>query len=206
MLKDEDRIFKNLYNDFGWDISSAVNRGDWLNTKEIISKGKDWIINEIKDSQLRGRGGAGFPAGRKWRSLCDQKEKIRYVVLNADEGEPGTFKDREIIMRRPDKVLEGLAISAYTVGAKDILNSTNSSNLMLYQNSIRNDIENKDKSTKIDTGGALLISILFLGYLFANGWSPKSTTFFIGSWLQILQIIFILNLEKEYSLYVLYRY
>ena len=61
MLKDEDRIFKNLYNDFDWDIKSAVARGDWLQTKELISKGKDWIVKEVKESELRGRGGAGFP-------------------------------------------------------------------------------------------------------------------------------------------------
>ena len=88
--------------------------------KRAMDMGSENIIEELNLSGLQGRGGAGFPAGRKWRSLCDQKEKIRYVVLNADEGEPGTFKDRVIIMRRPDKVLEGLAISAYTVGAKDI--------------------------------------------------------------------------------------
>jgi len=65
MLKDKDRIFKNLYNDLGWDIDSAVSRGDWSQTKDLISKGKDWIIKEIKDSELRGRGGAGFPTGLK---------------------------------------------------------------------------------------------------------------------------------------------
>ena len=65
MLKDEDRIFKNLYNDLGWEVDSAVNRGDWLQTKEFIEKGKEWIINEIKASELRGRGGAGFPTGLK---------------------------------------------------------------------------------------------------------------------------------------------
>ena len=66
MLKDEDRIFKNLYNDRSSDIDDAVLRGDWTNTKEIFSKGKEWIINEIKTSELRGRGGAGFPTGLKW--------------------------------------------------------------------------------------------------------------------------------------------
>ena len=65
MLKDEDRIFKNLYNDLGWNINSAITRGDWSKTKEHIHKGKDWIIKEIKDSELRGRGGAGFPTGLK---------------------------------------------------------------------------------------------------------------------------------------------
>ena len=63
MLKDQDRIFKNLYNDLGSDLTSAQKRGDWVNTKEITEKGRDWIINEMKDSQLRGRGGAGFPTG-----------------------------------------------------------------------------------------------------------------------------------------------
>ena len=65
MLKDEDRIFKNLYNDLGWEIDFAINRGDWSKTKDIINKGKDFIIKEIKDSELRGRGGAGFPSGLK---------------------------------------------------------------------------------------------------------------------------------------------
>ena len=60
MLKDQDRIFQNLYNDLGSDLTSAQKRGDWVNTKEITEKGRDWIINEMKDSQLRGRGGAAF--------------------------------------------------------------------------------------------------------------------------------------------------
>ena len=66
MLKDQDRIFQNLYTDLGPDLTSSQKRGDWVNTKEITDKGRDWIINEIKDSQLRGRGGAGFPTGLKW--------------------------------------------------------------------------------------------------------------------------------------------
>ena len=66
MLKDEDRIFKNLYNDLGSDIESSQKRGDWSNTKDIIKKGREWIINEVKTSELRGRGGAGFPTGLKW--------------------------------------------------------------------------------------------------------------------------------------------
>ena len=63
MLEDKDRIFKNLYNDFGSDLNSSKQRGDWANTKDLCAKGRDWIISEIKDSQLRGRGGAGFPTG-----------------------------------------------------------------------------------------------------------------------------------------------
>ena len=61
MLKEEDKIFKNLYNNFGWSLQDSLKRNDWSNTKELISKGRDWIINEIKTSELRGRGGAGFP-------------------------------------------------------------------------------------------------------------------------------------------------
>ncbi len=66
MLKEEDKIFKNLYNNLGWNVEDSLKRDDWSNTKDIISKGKDWIINEIKLSELRGRGGAGFPTGVKW--------------------------------------------------------------------------------------------------------------------------------------------
>ena len=64
--------------------------------------------------------GAGFPAHIKWRGVRGQAEQVRYVVLNADEGEPGTFKDREVMLRRPDRVIEGLAIAAHTVGAQDV--------------------------------------------------------------------------------------
>ena len=66
MLKKENKIFTNLYNDLGWEIDNAIKRDDWKNTKEIISKGRDWIINEVKKSELRGRGGAGFSTGLKW--------------------------------------------------------------------------------------------------------------------------------------------
>ena len=91
MLKDQDRIFKNLYNDMGVDVKSAQTRGDWVNTSELIAKGRDWIINEVKDSQLRGRGGAGFPTGLKW-SFAPKEVGSRphYLVINADESEPGT--------------------------------------------------------------------------------------------------------------------
>jgi len=71
MLKDEDRIFKNLYNDSGSDVESSKKRGDWTNTKDLIDKGRDWIINEVKTSELRGRGGAGFPTGLKWSFAQD---------------------------------------------------------------------------------------------------------------------------------------
>jgi NADH:ubiquinone oxidoreductase subunit F (NADH-binding) len=91
---------------------SALNRAAQL--------GPDQVIECIDGSGLQGRGGAGFPAGFKWRAVKKEKATPRYVVLNADEGEPGTFKDREVLLRRSDKVVEGLAIAARAVGAKDI--------------------------------------------------------------------------------------
>ena len=112
MLKDEDRIFKNLYNDLGWEINFSLERGDWHQTKEIISKGKDFIINEIKASELRGRGGAGFPTGLKL-SFAPKEVGSRphYLVINADESEPGTCKDRDILRFEPQKLLEGCLLA-----------------------------------------------------------------------------------------------
>ena len=118
MLEDKDRIFKNLYNDFGADVLSSQKRGDWLNVKEICSKGREWIINEIKSSELRGRGGAGFPTGLKW-SFAPKEVGSRphYLVINADESEPGTCKDRDILRFEPHKLIEGCLITSYAVNA-----------------------------------------------------------------------------------------
>ncbi|KAJ8612475.1 hypothetical protein MRB53_037404 [Persea americana] len=102
-LKDQDRIFQNLYGGHGADLKSAMKYGDWHKTKEIILKGDNWIISEIKASGLRGRGGAGFPSGMKWSFMntkdWDKDTKPRYLVVNADEGEPGTCKDRGLHSR-----------------------------------------------------------------------------------------------------------
>ena len=118
MLKKEDKIFKNLYNDLGWTLEDSLKRNDWSNTKDIISKGRDWIINEIKTSELRGRGGAGFPTGVKW-SFAPKKigSRPHYLVINADESEPGTCKDRDIMRFEPQKLIEGCLISAFAVNA-----------------------------------------------------------------------------------------
>ena len=83
-------------------------------------RGPEWTLDELASSDLTGRGGAGFPAHIKWRAICQQSETERYIVLNADEGEPGTFKDREVILRRPHLVIEGLAIAARCLAAGDI--------------------------------------------------------------------------------------
>ena len=118
MLKDQDKIFKNLYNKYGSNLEDSLKRDDWLNTKDLLSKGRDWIINEVKVSELRGRGGAGFPTGVKW-SFAPKKVGSRphYLVINADESEPGTCKDRDILRFEPQKLIEGCLITSYAVNA-----------------------------------------------------------------------------------------
>ena len=119
MLRDEDRIFTNLYGfeDFG--LEAARARGDWDNTKDLILKGRDWIINETKESGLRGRGGAGFSTGLKWSFMPKQTgARPHYLVINADEGEPGTCKDRDLMRHDPHKLIEGCLIASYAIGAK----------------------------------------------------------------------------------------
>ena len=118
MLQDKDRIFQNLYGDKGVDVESSINRGDWKNTKDICSKGREWIISEIKSSELRGRGGAGFPTGLKWSFAPKEVgSKPHYLVINADESEPGTCKDRDILRFEPQKLIEGCLIASYAIGA-----------------------------------------------------------------------------------------
>ena len=92
MLQDKDRIFTNIYGWHGPDLKSAKSRGDWQGTKELIKLGHDKIIEIIKDSGLRGRGGAGFPSGLKWSFMPKEvKDRPQYLVVNADESEPGTL-------------------------------------------------------------------------------------------------------------------
>jgi NADH-quinone oxidoreductase subunit F len=118
MLADKDRIFTNLYGFQSWSLKAAQKRGDWDGTKAILEKGRDWIINEMKDSGLRGRGGAGFPTGLKWSFMPKQSDgRPSYLVVNADEGEPGTCKDRDIIRHDPHKLVEGCLIAGFAMGA-----------------------------------------------------------------------------------------
>lgn len=118
-LKKEERIFKNLYGNSGIDLDSAKARGDWNGVDQFVKNGKDWIIEQVKASGLRGRGGAGFPTGMKW-SFVPPREKSRkphYLIVNADESEPGTCKDREILRHEPHKILEGIVIAACAIEA-----------------------------------------------------------------------------------------
>ena len=117
MLKEEDKIFKNLYGNDDWNLKGALKRGVWSNTKELIDKGEDYIIEEIKKSDLRGRGGAGFPAGLKWSFMPKNSGKPHYLIVNADESEPGTCKDREILRNDPHLLLEGCLIAGFAMQA-----------------------------------------------------------------------------------------
>jgi NADH-quinone oxidoreductase subunit F len=121
MLREQDKIFTNLYGFQSPNLEAAKQRGDWLETKKFIDNGSEWLIQQVKDSGLRGRGGAGFPTGTKWSFVpkkSDPKEgKPHYLVINADESEPGTCKDRDILRNDPHKLLEGCLIAARAINA-----------------------------------------------------------------------------------------
>ncbi|MEP2545818.1 MAG: NADH-quinone oxidoreductase subunit NuoF, partial [Alphaproteobacteria bacterium] len=118
MLADKDRIFTNIYGfDSPW-LDGARARGDWDGTNKLIELGRDKIIDEMKESGLRGRGGAGFPTGVKWSFMPKEiGTRPHYLVINADEGEPGTCKDREIMRSEPHKLIEGALVASFAMGA-----------------------------------------------------------------------------------------
>lgn len=118
MLDDKDRIFTNLYGLHDFRLAGARQRGDWDKTKKLLEMGRDGIIEEVKSSGLRGRGGAGFPAGLKWSFMPKETDgRPAYLVVNADESEPGTCKDREIMRHDPHKLLEGCLLAGFAMGA-----------------------------------------------------------------------------------------
>ena len=118
MLKDQDRIFTNIY---GWadpGLKAAKARGDWDGTAKLLKLGHDEIVERMKASGLRGRGGAGFPTGLKWSFMPKEvKDRPHYLVVNADESEPGTCKDRDIIRHEPHKLLEGCVVAGFAMRA-----------------------------------------------------------------------------------------
>jgi NADH-quinone oxidoreductase subunit F len=118
MLSDRDRIFTNLYGLSDWGLEGARQRGDWDGTAAILARGRDALIDEVKASGLRGRGGAGFPTGMKWSFMPKQSDgRPHYLAVNADESEPGTCKDRDILRHDPHKLVEGCLIAAFAMGA-----------------------------------------------------------------------------------------
>ncbi|URD61479.1 NADH-quinone oxidoreductase subunit NuoF [Sphingomonas sp. KRR8] len=119
-LSDKDRIFTNVYGFQSPDLKEAQARGDWDNTKALMAVGPDAIIDAVKASGLRGRGGAGFPTGMKWSFMPKEPKpgKPNFLVINADESEPGSCKDREIIRHDPHKLLEGALIASFAMRAR----------------------------------------------------------------------------------------
>jgi NADH-quinone oxidoreductase subunit F len=120
MLADKDRIFTNVYGFQDWSLKAAQARGDWDATKALLARGPDAIIEEIKASGLRGRGGAGFPTGLKWSFMPKESRDGRpsFLVINADESEPGSCKDREILRHDPHKLVEGALIAGFAMRAR----------------------------------------------------------------------------------------
>jgi NADH-quinone oxidoreductase subunit F len=117
-LADKDRIFQNLYGRQPWNLAAARMRGNWDGTAAIIARGRDAVIDSVKNSGLRGRGGAGFPTGLKWSFMPKQSDgRPSYLVVNADESEPGTCKDREIMRHDPHLLVEGCLIASFAMGA-----------------------------------------------------------------------------------------
>ena len=118
MLRDEDRIFTNLYGLHDWRLEGARKRGDWDGTAALVQLGREELVNRVKASGLRGRGGAGFPTGLKWSFMPKETDgRPSYLVVNADEGEPGTCKDRDIMRHDPHKLVEGCLIAGSAIGA-----------------------------------------------------------------------------------------
>ncbi len=118
LLQDKDRIFQNLYGRQDWTLAGAEARGAWVNTREMLEQGREWIIDNVKASGLRGRGGAGFPTGLK-RTLMPKQVGARphYLVVNADESEPGTCKDREMMRHDPHLLIEGCLVAGFAMQA-----------------------------------------------------------------------------------------
>jgi NADH-quinone oxidoreductase subunit F len=119
-IDDKDRIFTNIYGFQDWGVDGAMKRGDWDETKALMARGQDQIIEDIKASGLRGRGGAGFPTGMKWSFMPKESKpgKPSFLLINADESEPGSCKDREILRHDPHKLLEGALIAGFAMRAR----------------------------------------------------------------------------------------
>jgi NADH-quinone oxidoreductase subunit F len=117
MLDDKDRIFTNLYGLHDWRLKAAMRRGAWDGTAALIALGRPALIEQVKASGLRGRGGAGFPTGLKWSFMPKEiGERPHYLVVNADESEPGTCKDREIMRHDPHLLVEGCLVAGAAMG------------------------------------------------------------------------------------------
>ena len=124
MMEDKIRINELCYSTLSSDkpntFETYVDQGGYSTWKKIVSSSmnKKEIIELVLKSGLRGRGGAGFPTGRKWSFINQDSEDIKYLVCNADESEPGTCKDRDIMRYNPHALIEGMLIASYAIGAE----------------------------------------------------------------------------------------
>ena len=111
--------YRTLALDQPWLLSSYEKVGGYAMWRKILKEKTppETIIEELKKSALRGRGGAGFPTGLKWSFMSRNVPGQKYVICNSDEGEPGTFKDRDILRYNPHQLIEGMAIAGYAMGA-----------------------------------------------------------------------------------------
>ncbi len=110
-------LTRNIHRDGSEKITTYLDHGGYQATRLALEKSPDELIQMVKASGLRGRGGAGFPAGIKWSFMPTDVDSPKVIAVNTDEGEPGTFKDREIVEQDPHQVIEGVIIAAYAVGA-----------------------------------------------------------------------------------------
>ena len=120
MSKYNQVIYANINESNSWTLDEYLKQGGYSVWKQILSdksnKTSEWVIEEVKKSGLRGRGGAGFPTGLKW-SFMPKNDDQKYIVCNSDESEPGTCHDRDILKYNPHALVEGMAIAGYAIGA-----------------------------------------------------------------------------------------
>jgi NADH-quinone oxidoreductase subunit F len=118
VLHDRDRIFTNLYGRHDWGLEGARRRGAWNAVRQMLDQGPDWIVDQVRASGLRGRGGAGASTAMKWDFVAKARaDQPHYLVVNADESEPGACKDREILRHDPHLLIEGCLIAGRAIGA-----------------------------------------------------------------------------------------
>ena len=115
---DEVKLVSKRFGQGAAKIDRYLELGGYASARKALEQGPDWIINEMKASNLRGRGGAGFPTGLKWSFVPKQSTKPKYVLVNGDESEPGTCKDHLIFLHDPHSVIEGTIIAGLAIGAK----------------------------------------------------------------------------------------
>jgi len=115
---DEVRVISYRFGQGAANIDKYVELGGYAALRQCIEKGPEWIINEMKASGLRGRGGAGFPTGLKWSFVPKQSQHAKYVLVNGDESEPGTCKDHVIFLEDPHAIIEGTIIAGLAIGSK----------------------------------------------------------------------------------------